>query len=54
MEEAKIAEAAVIGTSTIIDEAIIPRSPIKPISRCFWQSGVFRWVSFSNYAGIPD
>jgi succinoglycan biosynthesis transport protein ExoP len=29
-EEAKIAEAAVSGTSTIIDEAVANNSPIKP------------------------
>ncbi len=39
-EEAKIAEAAVIGTTTLIDEAITPRSPIKPNKQMLLAVGV--------------
>lgn len=39
-EEAKIAEAAVIGTSTIIDKAVEPGSPIKPNKKMLLAIGV--------------
>ena len=39
-EEAKIAEAAVTGTSTIIDQAVTPLSPIKPNKRMMLAIGV--------------
>ena len=39
-EEAKIAEAAVTGTSTIIDQAVTPGNPIKPNKRMMLAIGV--------------
>ena len=39
-EEAKIAEAAVTGTSTIIDEAVTPLDPIKPNKKMMLAIGV--------------